>query len=169
MDDGTIAEEESPQDLTSGTKKEKCHRVFCDQVQEEVCHVRIMFVKHKIASLFSCKAHHELIQMISFNFFMSLAEFWHKYQRCLEQIWEDNWEETAHELDLEVMFESALKCLKLISLLRNEMKPELILAEKHEMLEEAHSTIFQNAERIRQLVRIWRRKGHKLEGEKSCV
>ena len=141
-----------------GMDDNKCHRILCNQERAGVSHVRIMLVKHMIASLYSCQTHHELIQTMCYNLFISLAEFWYKYHRCLEQTWEDAWEEAAHKIDLEEMFQIALKSIKSISFLRNEMKPELLLIEDYEMLEEAYSTISRNTESIRQKAISRRRK-----------
>ena len=139
----------------------ECHRFLCEKESVSSNNIWIMLVRHKIASLDTCEGHNELIHTMAQNLFRALAEFWLDYQRCLEETWEKRWEKNVISRDLEKMFQKAIKGLKIISFIRNEMKPELILHEKYQLLEEAYDTIAYNTEDIKQKIFFRRRKGDK--------
>ena len=135
----------------------RCHRVCCEQTAVVNNNIWIMYVRHKVGTLKTCKKHYDLIQNMTQNLFMTLAEFWYIYQRCLEETWEEHWENNMKIEDLERMFNKAIKGLRVISFLRNEMKPELMLQENYQLFEEVYETIYLNTGNIKHNIMLKQR------------
>ena len=128
----------------------ECHRTLCDLKASTSVNVWIILVGHKIASMDTCERHCELVNIMTKNLFKALADFWIEYKRCLEDSWEVKWSKHEDLENLENMFKSAVGALKIVSFLRNEMKPELIMKKKYSMFEETYETIAANTEDIKQ-------------------
>ena len=134
-----------------------CHRVLCEQRPVYNNVVRIMLVRYKIGSMNTCEKHFGLMQLMTQNLFMELAKFWFNHQRCLEETWEQQWSNNIKTSDLKIMFKEAINGLKTISFIRNETKPELLLQENFQLLEEVYETIALNTRNIKNAIMVKKR------------